>query len=312
MRCPLKTFFCLTGVVAWLVGCNPPRAEAPPRDLDHILADFRNPASRTLVAAHRGDWRNAPENSLPAIRYCIDRGIDIVEIDLRKTKDGHLVLMHDETLDRTTDGVGKVSDWTLDSLKRLHLRNGLGRPTRESIPTLKEAMEAIKGKIMVNLDKGYDYFPGVMAILEETGTTRQAIMKGHVPAEQVMQEYGAYLDKIVFMPVIVLDDPLAAQWVSGYEQKLKPVAYEFIFRQDTSRVIKDFPALGKRGARVWVNSLWPALCAGHDDDAALEDPDPTWGWLLDKGATILQTDRPEELSRYVHAREWKDVAWETN
>ena len=60
--------------------------------------------NHVMVVAHRGDWRNAPENSLQAIQYCIDMGVDMVEIDVRKTKDGHIVLMHDGSIDRTTNG----------------------------------------------------------------------------------------------------------------------------------------------------------------------------------------------------------------
>ncbi|MEM7658856.1 MAG: glycerophosphodiester phosphodiesterase family protein, partial [Bacteroidota bacterium] len=59
-----------------------------------------------LAVSHRGDWRYAPENSLMAVQRCIDLGVDIVEIDVRMTKDGHLVAMHDKTVDRTTNGSG--------------------------------------------------------------------------------------------------------------------------------------------------------------------------------------------------------------
>jgi len=65
--------------------------------------------SYVMVAAHRGDWTNAPENSLLAIKDAIEAGVDIVEIDVRITKDKALVLMHDRTIDRTTTGKGKLS-----------------------------------------------------------------------------------------------------------------------------------------------------------------------------------------------------------
>ena len=61
-----------------------------------------------LVVSHRADWRNAPENSLQGIRNCIDMGVDMVEIDLKKTKDGHLVVMHDKTINRTMTGKGNA------------------------------------------------------------------------------------------------------------------------------------------------------------------------------------------------------------
>lgn len=79
-----------------------------------------------LVCAHRGDWRNTPENSLQGLKNCIAMGIDMVELDLKKTKDGVLIIMHDKTIDRTTTGTGRPQDYTLDSLKKLFLRKGNG------------------------------------------------------------------------------------------------------------------------------------------------------------------------------------------
>ena len=91
------------------------------------LEDSQN--DQVIVVAHRGDWRNAPENSLQAIENCIKMGVDMVEIDIRETKDGQLILMHDETIDRTTTGTGKVTDLTWDYLQTLLLRDGIGHET---------------------------------------------------------------------------------------------------------------------------------------------------------------------------------------
>ena len=63
-----------------------------------------NHPDKILVVSHRADWRNAPENSLQGIQNCIDMGVDMVEIDLKRTKDGHLVVMHDKTINRTMNG----------------------------------------------------------------------------------------------------------------------------------------------------------------------------------------------------------------
>ena len=81
---------------------------------ERIHKAFNEPAEKSiLVVSHRADWRNAPENSLQAIQNCIDMGVDMVEIDLKRTKDGHLILMHDKTIDRTTTGKGnrKIIRW---------------------------------------------------------------------------------------------------------------------------------------------------------------------------------------------------------
>ena len=80
--------------------------------------------SSVIVASHRGDWRNFPENSLEAIDNAIKMGVDIVEIDLQRTKDGVLILMHDPKIDRTTTGKGTISELTYDSIAKTHLKNG--------------------------------------------------------------------------------------------------------------------------------------------------------------------------------------------
>src|SRR5262249_48893172 len=80
------------------------------------------------VAYHRGANRYAPENTLPAIKTAVALGADYVEIDIRTTKDGKFVLMHDSTVDRTTDGNGKVGDLTLDEVRKLDAGGGFGQP----------------------------------------------------------------------------------------------------------------------------------------------------------------------------------------
>jgi glycerophosphoryl diester phosphodiesterase len=259
-----------------------------------------------LIISHRGDWRNAPENSLQAIRNCIAMGIDIVEIDIQKTKDDQLVLMHDNTLDRTTTGKGRVSDWTLDSLKTLYLRDGIGHSTYHKIPTLKEAMLEAKDHIMVNLDKCYDYFPEAYKILEATGTTDHVILKGYnKTVDEVKQYLKDYLPKIYFMPIINLDAPGAATTLDAFQKNMKPVAVELVFASDTSKVLSRLDVIKQRGSRVWINSLWGNLCANHDDERAVNDLAGTYGWILHKGANMIQTDRPAMLLKYTRLREGK-------
>ena len=95
-----------------------------------IYAKITDPDNKEItVVAHRADWRFAPENSLAAIESFIRLGADVVELDIQKTKDGQLILMHDKTLDRTTTGKGKIAEWTLDSIRTLRLKNGAALKT---------------------------------------------------------------------------------------------------------------------------------------------------------------------------------------
>ncbi|MDT7828799.1 glycerophosphodiester phosphodiesterase family protein [Pricia sp. S334] len=86
--------------------------------LDSLLADFYDRPEIIMVAAHRAAHQRHPENSLAAVQESIRLGIDIIEIDLRMSKDGKFVLMHDSTVDRTTNGTGSVSDLRAHKLHR--------------------------------------------------------------------------------------------------------------------------------------------------------------------------------------------------
>lgn len=262
------------------------------------LNDFKS--KKVLVVSHRGDWRNAPENSLQAFKNCIDMGVDMIEIDLHKTKDGQLVLMHDNTINRTTDGKGKVSDYTLAELKKFHLRNGMGRVTFHQIPTLEEVLNLSKGKILINIDKGYDYFKDVYALLEKTGTTNQVVIKSGYDYAKVKADNGDVLNKVIYMPIVNLNKPDAEKMIDSYKA-LKPVAIECCFSQVTPDVLRLLKKVNENGSKIWINSLWASLNAGHDDDRAVElnEPDETWGWILKQGAALIQTDRPQALINYL-------------
>ena len=96
-----------------------------------------------------------------------------------------------------------------------------------------------KGRVMLNLDKAFDYFDQVYTLLEKTGTTDMVIMKSDAPADYVKKNYGKYLKKVVFMPKINLDDKNAMQRLDDYLQIINPVAVEFKFASDLNRLPYD-------------------------------------------------------------------------
>jgi len=158
----LKDLLLFSTILIFTIQCKKSNVKSLPPNTSTRIANLQESilnsnGNDVMVIAHRGDWRYAPENSLLAINKAIEIGVDIVEIDVRLTKDSIPVLMHDSAIDRTTTGKGKINEWILDSLQTLFLKNGLGHPTKYKIPTLKEAMETAKGKVLINLDKCYKY-----------------------------------------------------------------------------------------------------------------------------------------------------------
>lgn len=260
-----------------------------------------SPSEEILVVSHRADWRNAPENSIQAIQNCINMGVDMIEIDLKRTKDGHLILMHDKTLNRTTTGKGSPEDYTLYEIKELFLKAGHGQKTRHKVPTFEEVMLLCKGKVMVNVDKGYEYFKEAYAILEKTGTVNQCVIKSSHSYDKVVKENGDVLKKVLFMPIVHIDKEGAEQIIDDYIANLKPVAFELVFKDDSPEVLRLIKKVRDSGAKIWINTLWPELCAGHDDDRAVElkEPEESWGWVINQGAKLIQTDRPALLLDYL-------------
>ena len=263
------------------------------------LKDSKN--DQVMVVAHRGDWRNAPENSLLAIQKCIDMGVDMVEIDIQRTKDGHLVLMHDKTIKRTTNGRGRVEDYTLDRLKSFYLLDAKGKPTEEKIPTLEEALLLARDKILVNLDKSYRYYDACYEIIEKTNTQEQVLIKGKKTVAEVELKRRSHKKNGFFMPIVRLSDPEAENIVSDYMENRIPIAFEFSVPDETMALVDDFKEIRSKGASIWVNALKPKNNAGHDDEKAKGNPE-VYDWFIDHHINIIQTDRPQLLLDYLRAR----------
>lgn len=278
---------------------NPQISETTKTNLT-VRSSLLNSADKVIVIAHRGDWRNAPENSLQAIQNCIEMGVDMVEIDVRLTKDSIPVLMHDKTIDRTTTGKGSIKDWTLEELKTLSLKNGANHATHHKIPTLEEALLVSKNRILLNLDKCYNYFDVIYPILKKTNTENQVLMKGNASLETVTQDFGHYLNDISFMPIIKLDKKDASKKVNEYlNSPSPPLAIEFVFSDLTSPIFDEFKSIHDSKTRVWVNSLWESLNAGYEDDIAVQYTDSIYGWYIKNNISMIQTDRPHLLLEYL-------------
>lgn len=267
--------------------------------VDALVRELRRADGRVLVAAHRADWRNYPENSLEAIDSSIAAGVDMVEIDLARTRDGELVLMHDRTVDRTTTGKGRVADLTLAEIRALRLRKPYGAPTPYRVPTLREALVRIRGRILVNLDKSYDYFAEILPILESTGTTAQVLMKGAEPFGTVSSAHRERLARVAYMPVISMEKPDALQEVSAWVDSHLACAVELVFREWTPAVDQAMDLCRRGGVRIWVNTLWPELDGGLSDEQAEHEPGAVYGRLLAAGVSMIQTDAPKQVQAYL-------------
>lgn len=118
----------------------------------------------TAIWAHRGASAYAPENTVPAIEMAIGQGIDGVEFDVQRSADGHVVLIHDDNISRTSNGFGRVADLTLEQMRHCNFSNGFVGFRKVNIPTLEEALEVLKPTnltINVELKNSIELYPGL-------------------------------------------------------------------------------------------------------------------------------------------------------
>lgn len=275
---------------------------------EQIIEQIKDPKSDyVVVIAHRSDWRHYPENSLAAMEGAIAMGVDMVEIDVQRTSDGVLVCCHDNSVDRTTTGKGKVRELTADYISTLNLKRN-GAVTEHTMPTLAEALDLCKDRVLINIDKGYNYYDQILQMLVERDMVEQVLIKSSNNAAVIAEKFAPYSRNMLYMPVINYKakswEKHSAIFESYISSSLPIVAYEICWDGTLKGERKIFNRVLKSGARLWVNTLWDSICGGKrhgfEDDRALNGNEgKIYGKLLDLGVTMIQTDRPQLVLDYL-------------
>lgn len=135
----------------------------------------------TIICAHRGASGHAPENTLAALEQAINQGATMAEIDAQLTADGHPVLIHDETLERTTSGSGLVAEHSLAELRQLDVGSWFGDKWRgETIPTLEEAIAAVGNRLTLNIELkgagGTELEEAVVKVVQAANFTERCVL----------------------------------------------------------------------------------------------------------------------------------------
>lgn len=254
--------------------------------LDGLIANYKN-QDYVMVAAHRANHIVYPENSAAAINESIRSGVDIVELDVRETKDGKLIIMHDRSIDRTTNGTGLVKDLDWKYLQTLNLKIN-DSVTNEKIPTLEEVFKLAKGKILIDLDFKSD--------------SKQAVINTYKLIEkyQVEQQVIFYLYDYKRIPEVYALNP---------NVKIMPRAYsandvEAILKFDYITVVQVddrfytdnlLKKAFDKGMRVWVNAL-----GDYDRMERVEKYSGFQKCFDKKYINVIQTDLPEQLLDYLN------------
>lgn len=315
------------GLAAALLLCScAMAADSAGPDFAQIKADFEVVDNGPVfIVAHRGCWTAAPENSVSAMEACVRLGVRAVEIDVRLTKDRELIVFHDSTLKRMTNGQGYVYESTLAELRELRLMERDGTPsgqfhkrllTDQPIATLAEVFEAARGRLLINLEIKTDPAFGYRAVLD--AATELAVKMGledHVfwkipaagrSANNDQPADGRYnRSDIQSMPYVF---PIIWESRRPFELKLDDFAgaglmgFELVASNIAYWPLVEGRLPGADRYRYMGIAVLPQWSGGLSDELALQNPEAAWGRLLDMGFDMIMTDRPEQLILFLESR----------
>lgn len=242
--------------------------------------------NKMMVCAHRATEIDLPENSLSGIQKAIDNGIGMVEIDVRETKEGELVLMHDATINRTTTGTGNVSSYTLQEIKQFNLYKDNGSLTNEKIPTLKEVFDLARGKVYINLDiNDKAPFAKVYNLAKQYGMLKQ--VQFYTKDNSIIRTMLTKNADLVVLPYIDND----AEFTAYNTTKLSIVHYS-----DTSFTTALIKKANDNGWAVYANVYVNTNTTPQSDKNFLIDK-----FIALKGS-VIQTDHPEYIKNYLQQK----------
>ena len=280
----------LSAVLLLCISCL---KEAPQSDLlaptevpQDIRAFFEYQEGKApLISAHRGGpYPGFPENCLATFDHTLNGSWGLIECDVVRTKDGQLLLMHDETLDRTTTGNGKVVDRTWAMIQGLKLKDNDGKVTDYKVPTLEEALHWAKGKAILTLDiKRSVDFEDVIDMVREQEAEQSVVM--------ITYTLGAAKKIHRLAPELMISTTIRNQSeLDRLQDSRIPLDQVIAF----VGVAEPDPGLYMSLHRLGISCILGTL--GNLDRRAKARGDHIYGEFVSRGADILATDRPMEVA----------------
>ena len=233
--------------------------------------------TRPVVAiAHRGEHLRNPENTLPAYREAIHLRADYIEVDVRTSADGKLIVSHDKDVKRCTNGQGEVSNMTVAELRALDAGGGA------KLPLFEEVLAMARGKIKVYVDLKQATSKDLVAHIERAGMTEDVVIYSGRQSKEI-QDLNPRLK--------VMPEAVSTAIIERLIATLHPRVIAFDRHDWRAEIIK----LAKQSkALLYVDRM------GATDNPA------GWQVAIDEGADGIQTDRPGELVQYLVTRGHKD------
>ena len=237
--------------------------------------------TRRMVAAHRGDHHDAPENSLASLRDAAEHGADFVEVDVRETADDVLVLMHDSDVDRTTDGTGYVNEMTWDEIQQLTLSDADATdPETQKVPQFSEILALAKELgIMLYIDQKTGRWDLVLETIQAGPYYEQSLVRDDF---SIVSQMAAQDDQLLVMPPFSDAEEL--------ESAQEEVPTLTIVELSKVGADADFcTQAGTLGLKVQQDVMAGGDILGMSGDYS------GWKNYVDAGVLLLQTDIPRLL-----------------
>ncbi len=236
--------------------------------------------SQISVIAHRGEHLSHPENTLPAFQAAINAGADYFELDIRTTSDGRLILMHDGTVDRTTNGKGRVRELTFNQIRALDAGAKFDpKFTGTKVPTLEEALTLAHGKIAIYLDCKQVAPAGLVMALDKADMLDNVVIYG---GPGFLKQVQALHPSLKIMPEAEN---------AGTLERLLTDLHPGVIAFDAGDFKNDVISIATQAhIGLFVDRLWA------------QDHLPDWQDAVARGATGIQTDHPVEVVDYLRSK----------
>ena len=245
-----------------------------------------------LVSAHRGGaGPSFPENCMATFEATVRSGWSMLEIDLRTSKDGVIVLMHDPTLDRTTNGKGPVKDYTLAQLRELRLKDRQGKLTEHGIPTLDEAMQWARGKALLALDKKEVPVKEVVRVITQHRAESYALLMAY-SINEAKECYA--LNPEVMMEVMMGTRERYEEFARSGVPWANAIAFVGHTQTPDVQLCRDIRAKGASCMAGTSRNIDRQLLTGRVTTA--EPLQAEYRALLERGVDVIETDIPRDIA----------------
>ena len=251
--------------------------------LNLLLTAAQGQPRQIVVISHRGEHLHHPENTLRAYQAAIDAGADFFEVDVRTTADGKLVLSHDGSVTRRTNGKGDIARMTFEEVRALDAGIKSGPEfAGTKIPTFDEALDLARGKIGIYVDVKQATAQDLVTHIEEHGMAEHVVIYTGLSEGKEIQKLNP---KLKIMP-----EARSVQNAKQLIEQLHPQVLAFDAGDFTPEIIR---VVKEAKVQIYVDRLGAA------------DTPAAWQAAIDAGADGIQTDHPAELVQYLREKGYK-------